>query len=247
MDQPDPASALTILGWLEFIKRIGGFMVIAGVAIEVGGDWWATPYHKIVDDARELEIAKLSAETSSANVAATAAREQLALAEERLLSERRLTANERWRLSRLEMAILPRSIGSEQWRALVDELRGKAKNICVLMLDKPEPQLYAIMLMQLFTDAGIETTIFTLPRGSDQAGVSMWVVNDEGEQIADILWRVGRIGGGQFRHAKPIGLEMLPEDKNCLIVGENDAALRGAGGQPGEGIDMHGTPVPNPQ
>jgi hypothetical protein len=60
MDQPEVVSALFVLGWIELIKRVGGFMVIAGVAIEVGGDWLSGPYHKIVDDARELEIAQLT-------------------------------------------------------------------------------------------------------------------------------------------------------------------------------------------
>jgi hypothetical protein len=60
MDQPEVISALSWISWFELLKRIGGFMVIAGVAIEVGGDWVSAPFHKIVDDARELQIVQLT-------------------------------------------------------------------------------------------------------------------------------------------------------------------------------------------
>jgi hypothetical protein len=41
MDRPEVISALAWISWFELFKRIGGFMVIAGVAIEVGGDWFS--------------------------------------------------------------------------------------------------------------------------------------------------------------------------------------------------------------
>jgi hypothetical protein len=66
MDDPEIIAAISTLGWLELIRRIGGFMVIAGVAIEVGGDWLATPLHKKVDDARELQIANMAKDTATA-------------------------------------------------------------------------------------------------------------------------------------------------------------------------------------
>lgn len=69
MDQPEVVAALSVIGWIELIKRIGGFMVIAGVAIEVGGDWLSGPYHKIADDARELQIAQLTKDAGSARAA----------------------------------------------------------------------------------------------------------------------------------------------------------------------------------
>jgi hypothetical protein len=69
MDKPEVISALTTLGWLDLIRRIGGFMVIAGVAIEVGGDWLSAPFHKTVEDARQLELSRLSAEATSSRAA----------------------------------------------------------------------------------------------------------------------------------------------------------------------------------
>jgi hypothetical protein len=64
MDQLEVVSALYWIGWLELIKRIGGIMVIAGVAIEVGGDWLGGPFHKTVEDARELQLSSLNNEAA---------------------------------------------------------------------------------------------------------------------------------------------------------------------------------------
>jgi len=78
MDQPEVVSALSWLGWLELIKRIGGFMVIAGVAIEVGGDWISGPFHKTVEDARQLELSTLNNETARLSKEAETARKETA-------------------------------------------------------------------------------------------------------------------------------------------------------------------------
>src|SRR5713226_8051622 len=83
MEQPEVVAALSTLGWLELIKRIGGFMVIVGVAIEVGGDWISTPFHKKVEDARQLELSRLSAETEAAKRDAAKATAETAAANER--------------------------------------------------------------------------------------------------------------------------------------------------------------------
>jgi hypothetical protein len=80
MDQPEVVSALSWLGWLELIKRIGGFMVIAGVAIEVGGDWISGPFHKTVEDARQLELSTLNNETARLSKEAEIARKETAQA-----------------------------------------------------------------------------------------------------------------------------------------------------------------------
>ncbi|MDA9444255.1 hypothetical protein XH98_35215 [Bradyrhizobium sp. CCBAU 51745] len=81
MDQTEVASALSWLGWLELIKRVGGFMVIAGVAIEVGGDWISGPFHKKVEDARQLELTTLNNETAQLSKEAETARKETAQAQ----------------------------------------------------------------------------------------------------------------------------------------------------------------------
>lgn len=88
------ASAVTWLDWLTLIKRVGGFMVIAGVAIEVGGDWIAGPFQKKVDDARELQLEQLRTAASDANAVAKAAEARAAeanLALEKFRAPRILT------------------------------------------------------------------------------------------------------------------------------------------------------------
>jgi hypothetical protein len=40
----------------------------------------------------------------------------------------------------------------------------------------------------------------------------------------------------------------VPTNRNCVVVGSNsDAAYQGSPGQPGEGLDVYGRPVPAPQ
>lgn len=190
--------------------------------------------------AAELRVAELKTEAAKAN-------ERVALAEERILHERRLTANERWRLQRVERAVLPRSISQQQANELVNALRGKTAHLDLLIVDRPEPLMFAMQLMQIFSAAGIETHTLSLARDSRQTGVVMWVVNDEGSEISRILWQRAKIGGGELRKAKPISLETLPDEQNCLVIGENDAALSPGDGQPGEGLDMHGEPAPAPE
>ena len=95
MDQPDIASAASALGWIELVKRIGGFMVIAGVAIEVAGDWLGTPLHKKVDDARELHVAQLEKETADA----------------------------RERTAKLERATAPRALSQQEMREKSEALK----------------------------------------------------------------------------------------------------------------------------
>ena len=176
-------------------------------------------------------------------LAAASLHEGANLTDEFLLAERRSTANDRWRLDRVERIVYPRSISQEQWSALVSALRGKAKTFSIWFVDKTEPMNFAAQLWQLFREAGIQTNFTALPRNSNQLGVATWVTSDEGEEVASILWKTAKIGGGTFG-VRPIGLEFLPANENCLIVGENDAALQPADGQAGEGIDAHGVPLP---
>ncbi|MDP3553079.1 hypothetical protein [Methylocystis sp.] len=171
------------------------------------------------------------------------ARREAKIADARLLHEQRLTSDERWRLERLERAVLPRSITPEHIGALVSALRGKAKRIAIWVVDKTEPIGFATQLLQIFKRADIEANIVLIFAKTQQFGVTTWVVNNEGSEISRILWETARIGGSELR-ARPIGLEGLPDDENCLIVGQNDAAFQSGSGQAGEGIDEEGRPIP---
>jgi outer membrane murein-binding lipoprotein Lpp len=126
MDQPEVVSALSWLGWLELIKRIGGFMVIAGVAIEVGGDWISGPFHKVVEDARQLELstlnnetARLSKETETARKETAEAKLQISQANERAAQLEKEAAQARLELMQLQN---PRMIRPDK---LAEGLAGK--------------------------------------------------------------------------------------------------------------------------
>lgn len=131
---------------------------------------------------------------------------------------------------------------------MVPNIEGKLAELNLAVVNRTEPLLYALQLSQLFAEAGIKTSTILLPRDSDQSGVWMWIADDDGETVSKVLWEKARIGGGSMRGPRPLGLEgLIPPKLNCLVIGEHDGALQPGNGQPGEGSDEHGQPVPAPQ
>lgn len=194
----------------------------------------------------DSEIAKKGA--AEAHERAAQLEKDAASFEERLLAERRLTALERWRLARLERAVLPRALTKEQHDRMVDALRGKVSELTIGVVQQSEPMQFGKTLLAVLEDAGAAVKLVVLPAtGFEQRGVSMVVANDEGKMIAQVLWNEAGIVGG-YSTSTPMGLEsiVLP-GLNVLIVGENDAASRPGAGQPGEGMDTMGRPIPMPQ
>jgi hypothetical protein len=116
----------------------------------------------------------------------------------------------------------------------------------VCVVNKREPISYALSFIQLFKEAEADVNLITIPQDSGQYGVVTYSVDAVGNFVAETLWRLARIGGGVIG-SLPAGLESVPADKNCLIVGENDSAFQPGSGQPGEGLDEHGRPVPAPK
>jgi hypothetical protein len=173
-------------------------------------------------------------------------RERAALTEQRLLDERRLTANERWRLEFLERAVLPRSLTQAQIDALIPKLVNLGP-INVALLQAPEPQIYGAQLIQLFQAANILGRVISLPPDSRQMGVVVYAADARGRQIAEVLHEQRIVGGMIGGGIRPIGLEAIPTDQNTLIVGDNAAGFGGRDGQPGEGLDQYGEPVPAPR
>jgi hypothetical protein len=99
--------------------------------------------------------------------------------------------------------------------------------------------------MQILKSASLLNRLIILPAGTAEYGVSVYAkgMNQDATRFAELLWQKYQIGGGMVG-VIAIGMEAIPPDTNCLIVGENDAAFQGAAGQPGEGVDTHGEPVP---
>jgi hypothetical protein len=231
----------------NLIYSIANWALFIGILFSAAGTFgsiWAGGIRERYADER---ISKNEADTAAANQRAAEANAQLALTNERVLAERRLTANERSRLSRLEKAVLPRALSPEMTVVLIDALKtGNFKTINVAYVDKPEPMLYAMSLMMAFKQAGIMGQFIRFPKNTNQAGVSIWKVNSDGERLAELLWQKFQIGGGVVAGAVPIGWETIPRDTNCLVIGENNAAMQPPDGHPGEGIDEHGVPIPAP-
>jgi len=143
MDQPEVISALAWISWFELLKRIGGFMVIAGVAIEVGGDWVSAPFHKIVDDARELQIVQLTRDAARLTTEGDVARKE--------------TAEAKLQLEQLRKQMGPRQIQSA---AFLKSLEGQPKGPVETMFPKEngEAFLLAIQLRDLLRAAKWQAT-----------------------------------------------------------------------------------------
>lgn len=200
--------------------------------------------HQLADEARE-RTAFLERDATSLRIDLERARAATILADARLLNEQRLTANERWRLERLEKAILPRNISPEFVGPLVAALQGLS-SVNIAVVNKPEPMNFAFSLMQILNFAHAFGKLIVLPSNSQQSGVAVYTPNLADDRLFNAFWNIARIGGKGIG-VRTGGLEDIPKDQECLIVGDNDAALQPGEGQPGEGIDEHGRPVPAPR
>jgi hypothetical protein len=183
-------------------------------------------------------------------------RERSATTEERLLNERRLTARERWRLERVERAVLPRTLFVD-WPKLVAELKaGHFPPMNLACVERPEPQVFALELMMAMQQAGILGSFISLPAISGKlnprspnssSGAIVITADAEGNRFAEMLWQKFQIGGGTMSAAAiPEAWTAIPKDTNCLVIEENNWAMSPGNGQPGEGIDQYGGPNPVP-
>ena len=160
-----------------------------------------------------------------------------------LLTEQRLTAKERMTLAAVARATFPRTVANGP--QLIAALKGLGP-VNIAFVQAREPEWLMTQLVQIFKDAGVLGRVWSLPSDSDQSGVVTYRVDSKGERVAEILWRVSGVGGASVG-LLPIGLEKIPKNENCVIVGINDAAFQPMPGQPGEGLDQAGRPLPAPQ
>lgn len=173
-----------------------------------------------------------------------------------LLHEQRLTSIERWRLRRVERAILPRS-EFVNWALLIGQLKtGGFKPINIAVPDAPaETAMFGMFLTDAFAQAGLLKREITIPQASGRfvptssGGATFLTVNEDTGPLSDLLWQRFKIGGGTMSAqalALPTEWGAIPRDENTLLVLENSAALGGSDGQDGEGVDENGRPVPPP-
>jgi hypothetical protein len=229
----DTANRFYSWGWRGSI--IGALITAVAVCFLM----WGT---RVRDRDTETRLASL-------NLEAAQSRERAAIIEERLLQEQRRLADARWRLERVERGALPRDIPAPQAQAIVEglrEIKGLGTINIVVAPNADEPNLFAERLRTIFQQAGVGVrTTVTMP-ASPLQGTLLYRGNAAGDQLAALLWRItGRYFGGSTS-VRPLGLEGLPQHENALLIGPNDAAMQPGDGQPGEGIDEHGNPVPAP-
>jgi hypothetical protein len=225
-------TALTRTGWL---------VLVLALAVE-----YVAQRYKDADDALIIASLNEQAETARAETARTNAD---------VLAERRLTARERWRLERIERAVLPRSL-YVNWNQLAAALKeGHFGPVNIAVVGGPEAENFGFALMLALSAAdvpfkSIDPLHENPPKhlGWSSSGVTVLVANPDGDRLAQMLWQKFQIGGG----SQSIGVAAhewtaLPTDANCLLVQDNGWALAPPSGQPGEGLDQHGRPVPAPQ
>jgi hypothetical protein len=192
--------------------------------------------------------AAADANTRAAEANEQAARAQLELAHtnERLLQEQRRLADARWRLERVERGVMPRGISAQQAQAIVERLRAirSLGSVDIVTVDSRETLIFAARVMTILRDAGIEVRMTVGPPVPD--GTILYAGNPAGQELAQVFWEVtGRYFGGSLG-VRPRGLEAIPEHGNAMLIGWNDAAMQPGDGQPGEGVDAQGHPVPAP-
>lgn len=223
--------------------RTGWLILVLALAVE-----YVAQRSKDADDA--LIIAKLSVDLETA-------RGETARLDANLLNEQRITASERTVLARLGSVVLPRSILPDKAKAMVEALKAVGFHpVNVAMLRERESEMYGVKFAEVLKAAGMLAGTFSLPAGSRAPSLIVVAVDDEGNRLADFLFQKFQIGqgwraqiaqGSDAAKADP-ALAGVPTDRNCIVIGSNaDAAYQGAPGQPGEGIDQFGRPVPAPQ
>jgi hypothetical protein len=216
---------------IDFWDKIGFWLMIAGagfgffaLAVSLGSSFIL------------YRVSSAQNEIIASNAART---------EQKLLDERRLTANERWRLERVEKAVLPRSLTARQRELLAQEFKGKGLSINIAFGGSTEATLYGIALMQALNEAGLATKPYTIPKTADLQGVTVYAVIDDGRLIAEALHKA-EIAGSLVQGMLPMDLQGVPANENLLVVGANNAASQGGAGQPGESISPDGAINPRP-
>jgi len=113
-----------------------------------------------------------------------------------------------------------------------------------------EATMYGLAFLSVLKDAGLLAGTFELPENSAVPNLVVVGVDDDVDKLAELLFQKFQIGQGwreRVTKGTKLGILGVPPDQTCLVIGSNrDAAFQGAPGQPGEGTDVHGEPVPAP-
>jgi hypothetical protein len=127
MDSSALANASFWLSFLWWAKLAAAGLVAVGVAVEFGGDWVSRPFERTVEEAREAEIARLSADAESARASIADAKAETAKAEDAAAQANRLAADLEKQAAdaRLETAKIMQSTA---WRQILPDQRSQLLN-----------------------------------------------------------------------------------------------------------------------
>ena len=201
-----------------------GFLVIQFWTSSVRDQWSDKARIRLESDTASANERAGAANERAATLEKEAAetRERAAITEERLLNERRLTARERWRLERVERAVLPRT-QLVDWPKLVAELKaGHFPAMNLAYVNRPEPRSFALALMMAMREASVPVKLIELPPISGElnprspfssSGGTMVIADPEGDRLGQMLWQKFQIGGG--------GTSILPEAWAAIPNGTN--------------------------
>jgi hypothetical protein len=129
MDSSALESAESWLSIIGTFKLIAALLVAVGVAMEFGGDWISKPFEKTIEDARKLQIAQLTRETSDArgeiaksNARVAEAETAVAVANARAAEANQKAEEEQRERLKLEAAVAPRRITFAQQQSIASAL-----------------------------------------------------------------------------------------------------------------------------
>jgi hypothetical protein len=152
------ASALVFQkDWIETVATVIAIVLI------VGGVWGEVHFGHKAREAGDRQLAEFEARTAEANAQAAKANNETAILRLQLDQEIQKRA--------------PRRLTDEQKAALVAELRGKMKEINLVVQKDIETKAFEIQWLDVFGQAGIEIHPYELPTGevfSAPAGVMMY-------------------------------------------------------------------------
>jgi len=203
------------------------------------------------------QIAELNSKTAAANERANNAIRDAAISEYRLLEEWRESARERLVIQQMAKAVFPRGFTEDQEKKLILAIKGLGP-VNIAYVDTYEANNFAQIIERLFNAAGIRAPMYMIKEPSFMAvgkmgavtpvffeGSYLYAPTIKGQQIALAFWKIAQVAGGSTS-IMPVGLDNLPKNIPCIIIGDNDAAFQPWPGQPGEGLDQFGLPVPAP-
>jgi hypothetical protein len=195
----DADAATYWLGWLRVAQLVAVFLVAIGVAAEFAGEWISRPLEKIVNDARELQIAQLTARTAEAEKATESQRrENISLQKAMIDRHIGLIGFNETPRSKVYFVGIDKFSGTDVLIQSVNDPEAKsfaAELALVLTVYGWKPQLIDEKRSHLVPELIHESIAVSYPTGkpwTEQEPVQPWFTwHDAAEALADALTKAG--------------------------------------------------------